>query len=65
MRPFVANLSALRFSGLRSELQQIPQIAVKVLEDGDGTVRFLLRLPNKYDSLCLIRAEIAPEVIGM
>jgi hypothetical protein len=52
-------------SGLRSELQQIPQIAIQVLEDCDGTVWSLLRLPNKDDALGLVRAEIAPEVIGM
>jgi hypothetical protein len=56
----VEDLVALAVSRLRSELQQIRQISIQILEDRDGTVRFLLRLPHKDDILSLQRVFMQP-----
>src|SRR5579859_1584894 len=47
------------------ELQQIPQIPIEILENGDRAIAFLFGLPDKHDSPALVQVEVPPEVIRM
>src|ERR1700722_2103112 len=44
-------------------LEQIPQVAIKVLKDCDSAVDLFFRLANEDNALFLIYAKIAPQVV--
>src|SRR5258706_795419 len=54
-----------RFATARSQLDEIPQIAVEVLEDGDDAVGLDLALPRERDAPGLELAIVALEIIGV
>src|SRR4029078_6643463 len=53
-----------RRPGLLPRLDQVPQVAVQVPEDGDDAVGLLLRLAQEDDAARSIRLRVAPEVGG-
>lgn len=46
-------------------LQEVPEVAVKILEHGDGAVLFLFWLAHEDDAFRQIGAVVAPEVVGV
>src|SRR5688572_33129789 len=49
----------------RRRLQEVPEVAVEILEDGDGAVLFLFWLAHEDDAFRQIGAVVAPEVVGV
>ena len=45
-------------------LQEIPEIAIKILEHRHSAVRLFLGLPYEHDALCFVGLKVLPEVIG-
>ena len=44
-------------------MQEVPEVAVQVFEDGNSAIRLLLRLSHEYNALSLVGLEVAPEVV--
>jgi hypothetical protein len=44
-------------------LNQIPQVSIKVLKDGDRAVAFFPWLPNKDDAFGLVGLKVTPKVV--
>src|SRR5690348_17300800 len=49
----------------RSRLNEIPQVAVEVLEDRNGAIGCLLRLPDESYPARSHRVVITPEIVGL
>src|SRR5262245_53549515 len=46
-------------------LQEVPEVAVEVREDGDRPVRFVLRRPDEGHAPGRVGVIVAPEIIGV
>src|SRR6202012_512996 len=53
------------FESVLSTFDQIPPIAVKILEHDDGAVFLVARLFDEPDAMRSHRAMIAPEIVGV
>lgn len=47
-----------------SRLQEVPQVTVKVLEHGNGSIRLFPWLTNERDALGLVRTIVPPEIVS-
>jgi len=54
-----------REPSIHSWLEQVPEVAVEVLEDGDGAVGVSFRFADEGDAGGLVAGVVAPEVVGV